>query len=90
MHEANAKAYGLVIIDRYLVDDTEITENELLAFCRGLAAQTGEGLNHHGEYFVGIDFDKVKLFLGLADTRKKRKVKVKTIQTNNELQLSVF
>ncbi len=89
-HEANARAYGLVIIDRYLVEDTETTENELLSFCRGLASQTDEGLNHHGEYFVGINFDKVKSFLGWINVSKKRKSKVKNLDSNGELQLMVL
>lgn len=85
-HESNAKAYGLVIIDRYLLEDTEITENELLAFCRGLASKTDDGFNHHGEYFVGIDFEKIKNFLGYT----KKKIVDKDIRGNKACSKACF
>ncbi len=76
-HESNAKAYGLFVIDRFLVQDTDITEKELIAYCRGLINLVGE--NHHGEYFIDLDFDKIKKFLGWIPPRKKAKSK----NTNN-------
>lgn len=70
-HEATAKAYGLFVVDRYFVQETDITEKELIAYCKGLIGLVGN--NHHGEYFMDIDFDKVKQFIGWKPSRKTQK-----------------